>query len=365
MRDLCRGFLWLFLVLGLFGCGGLQDTSVVTPVTQAPVPQERPLKIGVILPLSGPHKTLGSSVQKAIELLYLNQGASSKATVHFSDSTGTPEGARRAMDKLRRQGVQVVIGPIFAAEVRALRTAPSSRAIPVLSLSNDRSVAGGAFFTLGLSPIDKIDALFVVAQQRGIQRIAVLAPRSSFGTQMLRVMEKQRSAHGIILAPSVSYGPENPYEVGTPPFNGADGLLIIEGPPNGPKILDSFHHSDHDVSHLTLMGLGAWIKAYPLGKATLYTKDTQGDYQRFFNMYQDFYGEKPHPLTLVAHDAFSLILSLSKERNGENLAPQDFQRPQGFQGIQGFFTFDPRGFAKRRIEVDAQSNPIFFRKTDD
>ena len=113
------------LVLGAAACTGGADTEqVIEPVSTtlvadsvAPVVDDAVLRIGMLVPLSGPGAELGGSLRDGIRLAVqtANQaggvlGAPIEVTL-VADEGPDVATARRATDKLVRAGVDVVIGP--------------------------------------------------------------------------------------------------------------------------------------------------------------------------------------------------------------------------------------------------------------
>jgi branched-chain amino acid transport system substrate-binding protein len=113
------------LVLGAAACTGGADTEqVIEPVSTtvvadsvAPVVDDAVLRIGMLVPLSGPGAELGGSLRDGIRLAVqtANQaggvlGAPIEVAL-VADEGPDVATARRATDKLVRAGVDVVIGP--------------------------------------------------------------------------------------------------------------------------------------------------------------------------------------------------------------------------------------------------------------
>ena len=76
------------------------------------VGNEKILKIGVLLPLSGEFKNIGESFLKAIDLA-LYDIANQNINIYPKDSKGTALGAYKAARELEADGIEIVIGPIF------------------------------------------------------------------------------------------------------------------------------------------------------------------------------------------------------------------------------------------------------------
>ena len=70
------------------------------------------LKIGVLLPLSGEYEVLGNSFLKAIQLA-LYDISNDKVIIYPKDSKANSLDAYKSAKNFEREGIKIVIGPIF------------------------------------------------------------------------------------------------------------------------------------------------------------------------------------------------------------------------------------------------------------
>ena len=70
------------------------------------------LKIGVLLPLSGQFQEIGVSFLKAIQLA-LYKISNENIKIYPKDSKGNALGSYQSAKEFEKQGIQIVIGPIF------------------------------------------------------------------------------------------------------------------------------------------------------------------------------------------------------------------------------------------------------------
>ena len=81
---------------------------------------EKLLKIGVLVPLSGEFKNIGESFLKAIHLA-LKDISDSKIKIYPRDSKGNALDAYNAAKEFEELGIKVVIGPIFHESLERLK----------------------------------------------------------------------------------------------------------------------------------------------------------------------------------------------------------------------------------------------------
>ena len=120
----------------LVGCSGSDDS--------APAPADggsRTLRIGAVLPLTGPWQTIGLDAKLALELAlpgvnhYL-QSWNLLLDLTVKDSGSTPEQALQALQALQASGIRVVIGPTTSQEVQGVLAYANAHQILLVSPSS-------------------------------------------------------------------------------------------------------------------------------------------------------------------------------------------------------------------------------------
>ena len=219
------------LLLALAAC-----TSTVEPPPQ-PVQEvqepQRPkeIKVGLLLPLSGPAAQLGQDMLQASQMALFDVGPSDVVLLP-RDTGGTPAGARQAASELVREQVEVIIGPLFSQAVVATTPVAQAAGIPVLAFSNVASVASGETYLLGFRPEEQVTRVVRYALENverrpegferydspdqqipdfgdpGPVRIAALAPNDPYGTTALQALRRAVIAGGGELATTLYYPPD-------------------------------------------------------------------------------------------------------------------------------------------------------------
>ena len=80
---------------------------------------EKILKIGVLLPLSGKFQDIGQSFLKAIQLALFDLG-NENIKIYPKDTKGNALNAYKSAKEFEEQGIQIVIGPIFYENLERL-----------------------------------------------------------------------------------------------------------------------------------------------------------------------------------------------------------------------------------------------------
>lgn len=102
------------------------------------------------------------------------------AEVAIVDAGSDDATAVAAANAAVASGAQMILGPLFSGQSRAVAAAVG-RNIPVVSLSNDSSIAGGNLFVFGITPQQSAKSILGFAATRGKRNIAVVVPPGAFG----------------------------------------------------------------------------------------------------------------------------------------------------------------------------------------
>lgn len=153
----------------------------------------RPRAIGVLLPLSGRHRSYGELALQTIKLALgvgkNNQGSGLELVIKDTKSDEVVA-AQMAESLILDDKVLAILGPIFSyAAIPAARTA-QQLATPILSIStaDELPELGPYVFRNALTNRDQIEALVDYAMTvQGLKTFAILHPRHPYGEEMLQL----------------------------------------------------------------------------------------------------------------------------------------------------------------------------------
>jgi ABC-type branched-subunit amino acid transport system substrate-binding protein len=330
--------------------------------------------VALLLPLSGPNATLGRALQDAAQMAVFDN-ADRNFHLIPRDTGGTPDGAARAAQEAIAQGARLIIGPLLATEAQAVAPIAAGAGVNVITLSNDRSVAGANVFVIGLTPNQQMSRLIVFARSRGLSRFAALLPNNAFGSaveESVRANAAQAGGELVRVARYDASGDPSPaiqtltgQPAPTPGRGGAPqpraaqvdfdalvmpdqaGRLLTIAPlvqfygvdPARVRILGSaFMGWDSRVQREPAL-VGAWYAAPP--------PEARADFDR---RYREAYNRDAPPLATLAYDATAVAAVLAKTHDGDFSAAA-IDAPQGFAGMDGVFRFRSDGTAERALAV--------------
>ena len=118
---------------------------VVAPPKPEAAPQIDQNKVAVLLPLTGANAAVGQSIANAANMALLDAGDKRINLRVYDTAAG---GAAAAASRAVADGARLFLGPLLAADVRAVQGIASANNIPIISYSNDAALAGDNLFAV-------------------------------------------------------------------------------------------------------------------------------------------------------------------------------------------------------------------------
>ena len=395
------------MVAALAGCGAPPRTvsaplpkpqspaaAPVTPVKSTPLgPQAAggPVKVALLVPQSGPNADLGKSMLEAAQLALFETG-SEQLTLVPRDTAGTPEGAANAARAVIGEGAKLILGPLLAGEVEAVKGPAQQAHVPVIAFSTATQLAGGDVFLMGFLPKQEVQREVSFARERSLSRFAALAPNTPYGHLMGEALRDAATAVSGTVADIEYFDPrgasaaalvqrltgKSPATAALVPPGGAapapaaavpggpfDALLLPEGGDVLKQIAKQVRQAGLDPTQVRLLGSGLWDDAATAGEPALVggwfaasPPDARG---QFDSRFRATYGHPPPRLASLAFDAAALAAVLAKSGGPDPFTPEAIQNPRGFAGVDGLFRFTPDGLVQRGLavlEVGPQGNTV-------
>ena len=358
-RQARRSFLLagLGLTLALAGCQagprpGFPTPEPVGPAPVVPIDTARNL-VAVIVPTSGSDGPIGQSIANAANLALLDSGDKTlRITVYDSAGTG---GATAATERAIGDGNRLILGPLLAADVRAAAPIARRAGVPVLTFSNDESVAGKGVYLMGFTPDQSIDRVVRHARSKGMANFGVLVPTGLYGQRASQAMiDAVRKAGGRITA--LEQFDRSPAAVRAAATRlkakgSFDAVLIgdagriaaVAAPalPSAAKFLGTELWASDKGLGKTAALRGAWYAAAP---------DTR--FNQLTTRYRARYGKTPYRLASLGYDAVLLAVRSSRDwQVGKAFPVKALIARDGFSGVDGNFRFTSDGIAERLLEV--------------
>jgi ABC-type branched-subunit amino acid transport system substrate-binding protein len=372
----------------------LPPSQTPQTVPAAPAVEQRPI-VALLLPLSGPSAAIGRALSDAATLALFDIGDDNFVLVP-RDTGGTPEGATAAAREAIETGARLIVGPLFAAEVPSVASVAGPAGINVISLSNDRAIAGPGIYVFGLSPQGQIERILSFARTRGLQRYAALLPSNAYGAAIEDATRRMAALMSARMSVVERYDPtagdatpvvrrlaayearraavlmqrrelegrdDEVSRIALQRLESADGagdvgFDSVLMPDFGDRLLSIaplLPYYDIDPARIRFLGtafwedarltrepalIGAWFPAPP--------PEARAEFQR---RYRQIYGVDPPRIATLAYDSVALAAVLARTEGGPDFSAAAIGNPNGFAGVDGIFRFRSDGTVERGLAV--------------
>ena len=334
------------------GQQGAQNNAIRA---QSPVPQPitAQRRAALLLPLTGPQAAVGKPLKNAA-LLAVQDLAPPNFELEVYD---TAKGATAAFNEARAGGAQLVIGPLFSADVQAIRADAQAANIPVLALSNDTSLAGQGVYVAGFWPGAQITRVANFAAQRGQRNLAALVPGDAYGQRVAEALAQVRLKTVALARYAPDTNPEAVASQLTAQRGQYDTLLLAEGGARAVALIAALQAqgllTQANGQPVQLLGSGLWDSPELARQAGLtgawYAAPDPANHAAFDLRYRQAFGEGAPRIASLAYDTTALAAVLAAKN--WPYTPQYLVQTQGFDGIDGLFRLRPEGLAERGLAV--------------
>ena len=412
-RTICMGAAALVILL-VAGCAklGPEGAGPVPPGGRGAAPPEaaglpsreetipplelEPVRIALLLPLSGPAGDVGTALRDAASLALFDAYDPRLELLPF-DTAGTPEGARAAAMAAREAGVRMAIGPLFADSIAAAAAPLRAAGIPLIGFSNDRRVAAAGVYLMGFMPDQEVRRIVGYAARRGHRQFAALIPLSAYGDRLMQSFgpavqrsgaevvaiarfapdpdrlaapikqlahyDERRAAYEAEVAALKALGDDLSLEIlielesrETLEGPGFDAILVAAGDPLIRTLAPLLPYYEIDPETVQFLGTGLWddpglAREPPLRGAWFPAPDPDRP-RAFLARFERSFGHPAPRIATLAYDAMALVATLARNPvKEERFTPAALTDPAGFYGLDGAFRFRPDGIAERRLAV--------------
>jgi branched-chain amino acid transport system substrate-binding protein len=333
--------------------------AIAAPAPPTAAPPVRPgneIRIGVLLPLSGPSAGLGQAMLDAAQMALFEVGGERLQLVP-RDTQGTPQGAAEAVKSALADGVRLIVGPLLAAEVEAVKPIAASAGVPVLAFSTQAQLAGNGVWLLGFLPRFEVERVIGYAHSKGLGRFAVLAPHDAYGEVTTQAATAAAEADGAALVKSDFFDSTGDLSPVVRRFAAGakfDALLLPVGGERLRALAPLLPYYDIDPEKVKFLGTGLWddptIATEPELDGGWYAAPPPNLRSDFEQRFQTLYNHPPPRLATLGYDATALAAVLARGKEPD-FSPAALTNPNGFTGLDGVFRLRADGFVDRGLAV--------------
>jgi len=365
-----RGLAALLLTMILAACQVIPDTGQ-TPTTAPPPPQlEGPSddvlptdddrhRIAILVPLSGANEAVGRSIANAATMALLDTNAQNLRITSYDTAPGAGTAAARAIS----DGNRLILGPLLRDDVTAVLGQARSANVPLITFSNDSSIAAPDVFVMGHVPEQSVARTVGYAIRQGSRRFAALVPGGDYGERTAAALTRAvQSAGGSVVA-TERYDRGNTSIISAAErlraAGGFDAVLIAEGARLSALAASALGERG---ARPNLLGTELWSGEAGIASASAlngawYAAVTDERYRQFVDSYRTRFGEQPHRIATLGYDSVLLTLRVARDWTpGRPFPLATLRDPEGFLGLDGPFRFSADGVGERAMEVRQVGN---------
>jgi len=356
---------------------------------------EKVLKIGVLLPLSGKFQDIGESFLKAIQL-GLYDISNENVKIYPKDSKANALHAYQSAKEFEEQGIKVVIGPIFYESLERLNEINN---ITFISLTNKTQKISNNIIAFGININSQIDVLNKYFNEIKVSRILLLSPKNQFINQIEIIEDSELKLYEVffydtspkkitseiekltkyherkkdlerrieILEKSYLYKHKQElkelkqkHTLGKVNF---DSVLVVDFGERLKSVLTSFMFSDVLTSEVNFFTINQWFDETFFNENALqnlhFPAINYSNFKKFNKKFLNTYNEKPNKVSILAYDALGLIYYCWSNNNFLFEKNQLYSK-DGFEGLHGEFHIEG-SISKQKLKIYKVSEKKFIK----
>ena len=174
------------------------------PSARKNIADQKGIDVAIVLPLSGPEAALGKEYAQMIKL-GLSDGAKTKIRVTTYDSSN-PETLSKSLDKILEDGVDIIIGPVYSEETKAVAEKVKGKGTIVISLSNNPVLADKQTYVFGHAPMRQLEQITNYFLEKKHQNYITLLPAGRYSNTISKILKDMITSKGAALARLEFYG---------------------------------------------------------------------------------------------------------------------------------------------------------------
>ena len=356
---------------------------------------EKVLKIGILLPLSGKFQDIGESFLKSIQLS-LYDISNENIKIYPKDTKSNALGAYQSAKEFEQEGIKIVIGPIFYESLERLNEIKN---ITFISLTNKTQKIPNNTIAFGININSQIDVLKKYFNEIKVSRTLLLSPKTQFINQTEIIenselkldevffydispkkitgeIEKLTKYHERkkdlerrikILEKSDLYKDkqelkelEQKHTLGKVNF---DSVLVVDFGERLKSVLSSFMFSDVSSSEVNFFTINQWFDETFFNENALQNLHFPAidlkNLKKFNKKFLYTYNEKPVEISILAYDALGLIYYCWINNDFQFKKDQLYNK-EGFKGLHGEFHIKDN-VSKQKLKIYKVSEKKFIR----
>jgi len=374
----------------------INSGAVTQSLNKNNLENEKILKVGVLLPLSGEFKDIGESFLKAIQLA-LYDISNKNIKIYLKDSKGNALNSYQAAKEFEEIGINIVIGPIFYESLERLGEINN---ITFIALTNKTEKIPKNVIAFGINIKSQIDALKKYFDKIEVSKTLLLSPKSEFIYQSksvakedvlkfyrtysydtnpkkitediekitkYRERKKDLERRIKILEKSDLYKHkqelkqlEQMHTLGKVNF---DSVVVLDFGERLKSVLSSFMFSDVTSNEVSFFTINQWFDKTFFNENAMqnlhFPSIDLKNFNKFKKKFLKKYNNEPNKVSILGYDALGLIYYCWSKNNFQFKQEQLYSK-QGFKGLHGEFIIEDN-LSKQKLNIYKVSKKKFIK----
>ena len=332
------------------------------------------LKVGVILPLTGPGAIYGNDLKRGIDLAYQQSPLKGKIELAYEDDAGDVTKGINALNSLSFKGIDIVIGGIMSNVANGLLPIINNKHILLLSpKATDVALSRKNDYFFRIWPTDDVDGKYAatyIVDSLKLKRIAILYDNGTYGVGINKEFKKNLTNKDVELVFDEGFTNGqtnfrtqlakiklvNPDVVFVPAYY-KEVVLILKQMNDlncDFYVAGVSSYKEESVKKAASKLLDKVFFTYP--QYSVESNNPQS--KAFTELFRKFnIDREPNAFSAHGYDAFKIIersitrlLDEGKSINSDNLK-YEMENMETFQGATGKMRFDEKGDAEKGLQI--------------
>ncbi len=331
------------------------------------------IKIGLIVPLSGENSLIGEKIIKSTRMA-INKINDDRIEIIPRDTKSNPIDALRVSKELYKNGVRIIIGPVFNESIKYL---DELKNVTFISFTNKLIGNPKNVISAGVNAISQLQTIKKFSDINNLSNSIFLIPRSQFKNEIEEAINKTKIKHKRVF-----YYDREPTKLTKQIENltnyqarknnlkneikrieglsfkdkdkkiqnlkkrdtlgniNFDSVVIADFDENLKSVATSLLYTDVSSKRISYITLNQWFDESLLKESSLhplyFPSINKSNYEIFMNVFKDTYGLDGDQLSFLSYDLIGLVYFLIYENNF-NISKKIFYKKNKFMGKIGIF----------------------------
>ena len=331
------------------------------------------IKIGLIVPLSGENSLIGKKIIKSIRMA-INKINDDRIEVIPKDTKSNPIDALKVSKELYKDGVRIIIGPVFNESTKYL---DDLKEVTFISFTNKLIDNPKNVISAGVNAISQLQTIKKFNEKNNLSKSIFLIPRSQFKQEIEKAINKTKIKHKEVFyydreptkltkqiedltkynvrkknleyeikrLESLSFKDkekkmQNLKKKDTLGNINFDSVIIADFDENLKSVATSLLYTDVSSKRISYITLNQWFDESLLKENSLhpiyFPSINKSNYELFMNDFKNTYGLEGDQLSFLSYDLVGLVYFLIYENNFQ-ISKKIFYKNNKFKGKIGVF----------------------------